>query len=58
VNVIEQLDGQPQLTVWADSEAWIRVVNKEISAVRAFLTGRLKWKGDIALLLRFQKMMA
>lgn len=47
------LVGEPDLHVHADGAVWIEIVTKRRSPVLAVLTGRLKTRGDRALLGRF-----
>lgn len=47
------LVGEPDLHVRADGELWIDIVTKKRNPVMAVLTGRLKTRGDRALLTRF-----
>ncbi len=39
----------PTVTLSMSDETWLGMVNKETSGVKAFMTGKLKVKGDIML---------
>jgi putative sterol carrier protein len=47
------LVGEPDVRVQADGKVWLEIVEKRRSPVLAVLTGRLKTRGDRALLSRF-----
>ncbi len=49
------LVGNPDLVIKADSKTWIGFLRKERNIVLAFLTGKIRVKGDIRLLLKFAK---
>ena len=51
----DSLVGQPNLVVKADSKTWIGFLRKERNIVLAILTGKIRVKGDIRLLLKFAK---
>lgn len=53
--VHDGLVGQPDLAVKADSKTWIGFLRKERNIVWAILTGKIRIKGDIHLLLKFSK---
>ena len=57
VKTREGLYPEANLRVVADSEAWLRIVNKEALPFRYLLTGKLKVRGNPLLLLKFQKWM-
>jgi len=46
-------DGEADLRVRADSQAWLRVVRRDSSALKEMLLGRIRVKGPIALLKAF-----
>jgi putative sterol carrier protein len=60
-------DGQPQvhegtaenpnITLTADSKHWLDVVNGKTSGQMAFLTGKLKIKGDMGLAMKLQSVL-
>jgi Fe-S-cluster-containing hydrogenase component 2 len=53
--VQDGLVGQPDLLVKADSTAWIGFLRKERSLVVSLLTGRIRFKGNLRLLLAFAR---
>jgi ferredoxin len=55
IDVREGLYGEASLKVIADSRAWVRFLNKEISLVRAVLTGAVRLKDSPRLLVAFGK---
>ena len=44
----------PNATVSADSDDWLKILRNELNAVSAFMGGKLKINGDMALLMQFQ----
>jgi epoxyqueuosine reductase QueG len=55
VSVEEGLLEKADLNVRVDSEAWIKIVNEEMSPLRALITGKMKVKGNPANLRKFKK---
>jgi NAD-dependent dihydropyrimidine dehydrogenase PreA subunit len=55
LDVREGLYGEASLKVIADGRAWVRFLNKEISLIRALLTGGVRLKGSPRLLAAFGK---
>lgn len=55
LNVMEGLNDQPDLVVFADTDTWIQFIRKEIHIVRALLTRKIRIKGSPKLLLEFGK---
>jgi epoxyqueuosine reductase QueG len=53
LEVVDGLIGEPDVFVQASAEVWLDIVTKKRNAVWAVLTGRLKTRGDRALLERF-----
>ncbi len=51
----DDLIGQPDLVVKADSKTWIKFLRKEQNIVLAILTRKVRVKGDVRLLLKFAK---
>ena len=45
------------ITLTADAGNWINIVNGKTSGQMAFLTGKLKIKGDMALAMKLQSLM-
>lgn len=54
VDILEGIFGKTDLIVYADSESWIRFLNKEISLFRAILSRKLRIRGNPLLLKKFQ----
>lgn len=54
INVQEGTSGKASLTVRADSESWIKFLNKEISLFRAVFSRKLKIHGNPLLMKKFQ----
>ena len=46
----------PTVTLSMSGETWLAVVNKELNAVQAFMTGKLKVRGDIMLAQRIPEL--
>jgi putative sterol carrier protein len=55
LNVIEGHIDKPDLKIEADSESWVKFLNKEISILRCLITRKIKLKGPIRLLSDFGK---
>jgi Fe-S-cluster-containing hydrogenase component 2 len=53
LTVLPGLQGTPDLTIRASGTAWVRFLRKELSLVRALLTGQIRLKGRISLLPAF-----
>lgn len=47
----------PNITLTADSANWLDIVNGKSSGQMAFLTGKLKIKGDMALAMKLQSLL-
>ena len=47
---------QPDATLIASSETYIALIEARIDAMRAFMQGQLKVKGNLNLLLKFQSL--
>lgn len=47
------LHGEPNLTVYADGEAWVRFLNRKTTGVFAVLTRKIRLRGDPRLLVSF-----
>ena len=55
VNVSPGLNGNADLRIRADSGAWVKILNEEVSPLRALVTGKLKLKGNPSHLAKFKK---
>ena len=47
--VREETHANPNVSLSMTSDTWLSILNKELNAVQAFLSGRLKISGDIML---------
>jgi len=54
VIVQEGLNGVADLHVRADATTWVRILNEEVSPLRAVLAGKLRFKGNPAYLNKFK----
>jgi alkyl sulfatase BDS1-like metallo-beta-lactamase superfamily hydrolase len=57
LEVREEMSGNADLRIRADSETWVNIVNEEVSPIKALLTGNLKLKGNPAHLNKFKSCM-
>lgn len=48
----------PNITISASDENWIKIVDGELNGQTAFLTGKLKVKGDMSLAMKLQNLFA
>jgi putative sterol carrier protein/Fe-S-cluster-containing hydrogenase component 2 len=55
LSIYDGKHGQPDVTVRADAQTWIDVLNKDARVVPALLTGKLRVKGPLRLLTAFGK---
>ncbi len=55
VNVSSGLSGNANLRIRADSDTWVKMLNEEVSPLRALVTGKLKMKGNPSHLAKFKK---
>jgi len=46
----------PKITVKMKDENYVKMVNGELSGQKAFMTGKLKFKGDMATALKLRKL--
>lgn len=53
ITKVEGLHGDPDVTVTADGEAWVRFLNRKMSGVFAFITRKIRLDGDPRLLVAF-----
>jgi len=47
--VREETHGNPNVSLSMTGDTWLSILNKELNAVQAFLSGRLKISGDMML---------
>jgi len=47
--VLEETHGNPNVSLSMTGDTWLSILNKELGAVQAFLSGRLKISGDMML---------
>ena len=47
--VREETHGNPNVSLSMTGDTWLSILNKELGAVQAFLSGRLKISGDMML---------
>lgn len=57
LHVHEGHHGKADLSIRADSGTWVGILNEELSPLKALMTGRLKLKGNPALLKKFKSCM-
>jgi putative sterol carrier protein len=48
----------PSITLTASDEDWLKIVSGQLSGQTAFLTGKLKIKGDVSLAMKLQSVFA
>lgn len=53
ITKVDGLHGEPDMTVTADGEAWVRFLNRKLTGVFAFITRKIKIEGDPHLLIAF-----
>lgn len=53
IEKVDGLHGEPDLTLTADGEAWVRFLDRKMTGVFAFLTRKIRIKGDPRLLIAF-----
>ena len=47
----------PDITIIATAENWLKIVNGELSGQAAFLTGKIRLRGDMALAMKLQNIL-
>ncbi|MHA1616673.1 MAG: SCP2 sterol-binding domain-containing protein [Candidatus Njordarchaeales archaeon] len=47
----------PDVTITMDSETFVKVINKSMSPVKAYMTGKIKIKGSASDLLKLRKVL-
>jgi len=52
--VIQGTMENPSITLTASDEDWLKIVSGQLNGQTAFLTGKLKIKGDISLAMKLQ----
>ncbi len=53
-DVSEGTAENPSITLTASDEDWLKIVSGQLSGQTAFLTGKLKIKGDVSLAMKLQ----
>jgi len=46
--------GQPDLTIRASSDVWLRIMRRELDATMAFMTGQFTYSGDMGILMQMR----
>lgn len=54
--IAEGVHASPNLTVSLSDEHWLKLANRELSAMNAYLTGKLKAQGDVFLATQMGKL--
>lgn len=54
VELNEGVNSEPQLTITANAEDYMQVVNGDTNAMQAFMSGKLKVDGQMALAMKLQ----
>ncbi len=53
-DVVQGVTEAPNITLTATDENWLKIVSGQLSGQTAFLTGKLKIKGDMSLAMKLQ----
>ncbi|MCC6699377.1 MAG: SCP2 sterol-binding domain-containing protein [Candidatus Hydrogenedentes bacterium] len=56
--VVAGVAESPSITLTASAEDWLKIVSGQLSGQTAFLTGKLKIKGDMSLAMKLQSVFA
>lgn len=54
LKLVEGMANTPAMTVVANAEDYVNVINGETSAIQAFMSGKLQVKGDMTLAMKLQ----
>lgn len=57
-NVCQGTTESPSITITTSAEDWLKIVSGQLSGQTAFLTGKLKIKGDMGLAMKLQSVFA
>ena len=55
--VVKEEDGDAQCTITVSSDDFIKIVNKELNAQMAFMTGKLKIQGHMGLAMKLNQIL-
>ena len=53
---VSEGDGEADTTISASEETFLRIVNRELNATSAFMTGKLRIKGDMGNAMKLQQL--
>ena len=53
---VSEGDGEADTTISASEETFLRIVNRELNATSAFMTGKLRVKGDMGNAMKLQQL--
>ena len=53
---VSEGDGDADTTISASEETFLRIVNRELNATSAFMTGKLRVKGDMGNAMKLQQL--
>ncbi|MCC6487628.1 MAG: SCP2 sterol-binding domain-containing protein [Candidatus Hydrogenedentes bacterium] len=56
--VLEGIADSPSITLSATADDWLKILSGQLSGQTAFLTGKLKIKGDMSLAMKLQSVFA
>ena len=53
---VNEGDGEADTTISANEETFVRIVNRELNPTTAFMTGKLRVKGDMSNAMKLQQL--